>query len=99
MSLQVNVTIPDDRWEAIGTPDPDDGLDGRERLLAEIVVNGMPMHLEAWEIADPGPLNFQEAKVDDESLASIGAALGQSGPFDTLPIGGREYVLIASPHG
>lgn len=88
---EIQITIPDDAWE------PNDAFDDpRNRLLVQIVVNDCPMHLEAWEVTYSQEL---QVLVDGgDELDAIGSAVGADGHFQTVEIGDREYVLVASPY-
>lgn len=68
------------------------------RLFAEVGVNGWWFHAEAWEVADD---ESQVQRATDpeceEQLGAIHAALGCDGPFQTLSIGERRYVVVIYP--
>jgi hypothetical protein len=69
----------------------------RFRLKTTLVVNGLPLHLEAIAVRD-GEQGLQEANdPSDESLALVHEAVGAHGQWQTLEIDGRDYVLIATP--
>ncbi|HEY1292853.1 MAG TPA: hypothetical protein VGJ60_07240 [Chloroflexota bacterium] len=91
---EVQITIPDDAWE------PNDGLaDPRSRLLATISINDCPMHLEAWEVrVNEEGIQEPTAIEDDGDFWNLYAAVGADGHFQTVEIGGREYILVASPY-
>lgn len=88
------ITIPDDAWE------PNTALgDGRARLLTKLTINGVPLHLEAWALEDEEDEDgVRHALVDDDDLDRLVEAVGADGPFRTLEIGGRDYVLVATPY-
>lgn len=96
MSLTTRINIPPGMWEETGSDD-EDHKDPRARLLASITINGLPMHLEAFAVvevdgiqmaADPA---FQR---DVEALQDM-----QDCAFQTVEIAGRDYILVATPHG
>ena len=92
---EIQITIPDDAWE------PNDALeDPRSRLLCQIVINDCPMHLEAWQVSyDEASLGRLQFLVDGgDELDAIAGAVGADGAFQTVEIGDREYVLVASPY-
>ena len=65
--------------------------------MATLVVNGLPLHVEAIEV-EIGDGDVQQANdTSDELLALIHDAVGADGHWQTLDIGGRDYVLIATP--
>lgn len=82
------IDIPESAWEVC--------VD-ESRLLAQITVNGLSMHLEAWEVYDTKD-GMQCAVQHDEDFERIFYAVGADAAFQTLTIRGREYVLVATPH-
>lgn len=88
----VRIDIPDDAWEADCI-----GVDGPDRLLTTINVNGLYMHLEAWHVR-PDERGDQVCEFDDEAFGLLHTAVGADGSFSTVTIRGREYILIASPY-
>lgn len=91
--------VPEGAWQNADHADHDrcGCVPARHRLVAEIAVNGTPMRLEAHLVvpgADP-----QRSFVDDESISLIHDAVAADGPWATIEIGGREYVLVATPAG
>lgn len=90
----VPVFVPESAWQ--------ESADGPAHLLAQLSVNGLPMHLEAWEVADfpvDGGASTEQRAVDrDEDLAMIFNAVAADAAFRTLTVRGRTYVLVATPH-
>ncbi len=88
------LTIPEAQWEATG-----DYLDDPfSRLTAEIELNGIPMHVEAFEIdADNRDgQHLRDADADD----ALGRLVGDGGfPVRTMTMHGREYAVLISPFG
>ena len=85
-----SVEIPASAWQ----PAAEDG----SRLITTVVVNGLPLHLEAIEVSTD-EYGIQRGCGDaDESLATIHEVVGAEGHWQTVTIGGRDYVLIASPY-
>lgn len=89
----IELSIPDDEWQPNpGLNDPLSGLAG-----PTVIINGLPMHMEAWQVvnSDEG----QEA-VDTwaEEYFGLRGAVHAYGAFQTLTIGDREYVVVLSPH-
>jgi hypothetical protein len=88
------VTVHDDSWEKTGDNDP------LSRLSAAIVLNGVPLHVEARAVQVDEASGCQSAMGNDwpedvdEHLAAIA---NPDGPFLTWTTGGREYVLLAFP--
>jgi hypothetical protein len=89
----INIKVPDDAWQETGSE-----ADTRSRLLTTIVVNGCFMHLEAYAVADEGDLqSFADLpyfELEEEAFFSL-----TTGATDTVEITGREYLLVATPHG
>jgi len=88
-----NIHIPEDAWE------PNNALaDPRQRLLATMSINGCPMHLEAWEVSYDEEQGIQFLVDGADDLDNLALAVGADGHFQTVEIGDREYVLVASPY-
>lgn len=85
-----NLTIPEDAWE----PQEPDGTDPWGRILAAFTVNGHPLHLEAWAVAD-NQEGIQEVTEYPDNLDHISAISGDGGRFRTITVKGREYMLVA----
>lgn len=88
------ITVADDEWQRLDDHEP-------SRLCTDLLVNGVPLHLEAWpvfidesrgyqvqEYVGPHPEAFQALEV-------IGDA---PGTYATLAFRGQSYVLVAFPH-
>lgn len=87
--MRSSVDIPASAWLV-------DRQDG-SRLRTTLVVNGVPLHLEAIAV-EVGEGGVQDASNrSDESLALVHGAVGANGHWQTLEINGRDYVLIATP--
>lgn len=71
------------------------GGDG-SRLLGTIVINGCDLHLEALAVSRDG--DMQIWSTDAGELSALHDAVGAGGPWQTVTINGREYVLIATPY-
>lgn len=78
-------------WQATGPEE-----DVRGRLLAQISVAGVSMHLEAWAVQEKD--GFQVSDVWDDDFQQIAAGIGIEEHWHTVEMGGREYVLIATPY-
>ncbi|WYK05472.1 hypothetical protein DWF04_006075 [Cereibacter sphaeroides f. sp. denitrificans] len=78
-------------WDETGQEDP------RSRLLAHIRVAGVDMHLEAIEVAET---EDGQIAICDERRNDLGTLQDIEGTaFATVEIGGRDYVLYATPYG
>ena len=62
-------------------------------------IEGVPFHLTAFEVITDPTSGVQEAVINDEDLGRIHGALGNDGPWMTVDIAGRDYVIIADPYG
>lgn len=93
-----SIDIPDSAWEAAGDYDECSPGDERARLRTTIVVAGILMHLEAYQVSDDIE---DEQHVIDGQLDSILTNLVGDGayPLATKIIDGREYILVATPYG
>lgn len=86
------VTIPASHWE-----ETTDGVEPRSRLLANIVINGLPLHVEAWAVELVDGLQESLTAFPDD-LDHLDNIAGPDKPFMTTKIEGQEYVLVAYPH-
>lgn len=92
MAHEVTITIPEDAWSE------NPGIaDGRNCLYATLIVNGLHMHLEAWEVHDDEGIQRAIAEEYEDSLGLLHEAISADGHFDTREIAGRTYVLVAFP--
>lgn len=86
-----NLTIPEDAWE----PQADSFEDPWSRLGAAFTINGHPLHLEAWALADDSEGIQVSLTEYPDDLDHISAISGDGGRFMTTTIKGREYMLVA----
>lgn len=96
------ITVPDDAWRHRGgNEDPGARLGATVAVTAHSPVEGkstLYMHLEAWAVhVDEQDIQTTVDFDFDEDLAMLHAAVGAEGHFETLYVGGREYVVFASP--
>lgn len=85
------IEIPPEAWEPTG-PDGDERL----RLLTQISINGHAFHAEAYRVTDS-----REQDVDGDYFEQEwrGICMLQDvAPYQTMTIGGAEYVVVISPH-
>ena len=96
MAKDPSLTIPDSAWAPTG--DYDNSDDARRRLSVTIEINATPMHLEAVAIE---PRDDDEQHVYDADYdEALGLIAGDGAfPVQTTEIGGREYILFATPVG
>ncbi len=89
------IRAPDSEWEW------DNGA--RNRGLATITANGLPMYLQAIEVTgrDPDGTGWEEMNAADagyqEELDFVYLVGGADSLFGTVQIEGRDYVLVATP--
>lgn len=83
-----NVTVPDERWE-----DTEDG-----RLLASMIVCGVPMFLEAYEIVEHEDGSWDGAHERGSDLDAIWNAVGGDKRWYWFERGGKKYALVATPY-
>lgn len=93
MNTNLILGIPDSAWRPLdGLEDPLSGLAG-----PTVTINGLSMHMEAWQVftTDHGHVPVDAWEYEYASLCD---AVHADGPFQTLKIGEREYVIVLSPH-
>lgn len=89
-----SVTIPDEAWEEVN-----EGLETpRNSLITTLVVNGLPMHLEAWRVEVVGDIQGAADSEYHDCFEQLHAAVNADGHFNTTTISGGEYILVATPH-
>jgi len=85
-----NVTLDHLKW--VDSSDNDD----RSRLLATLQLDDVNFHVEAYEATEgDGVQQFKGAYGDTPE--KVYEAIGCDGPWYTVTIDGREYVLIITP--
>jgi hypothetical protein len=97
MPLQNFIDIPDlPAGEIQWTDATCDDTHPGHKLVASISIAGCPMCLEAHEVlyTEHG---MQEFRALEDDLVAIHEATSMDGPWQTVRIQDREYVLIATP--
>lgn len=84
--------IPPAAWK-----DVSDGPD-RSILMATVTIGGVSHHLKAIEVTRQHTVQCAVDPVAEEELAELHASCGASGPFETVTLEDREYVLTLTPH-
>ena len=97
-------------WRAIGEPWDDEDESGkpvhhdeREHLLATVQIGSCSFHMEARQVAYEhdarnGRITRQHfADGDNETISALHLASGGDSAFETLSIGGRDYVVFMTP--
>src|SRR6266540_642544 len=93
ISAAIQVPAPEWEWDN----------EARNRGFATVTVNGLPMHLEAIEVAgrEADGTGWEEMNAADaeyqEELDFVYLVGGADSPFGTVQIEGRDYVLVATP--
>lgn len=91
------IDIPSPLWE--GNP----GIDhpnNQRHFAGTLVINGVPMHLEALQVEEVGGLQTANAAEYAEDLNAMYQITGADGPLMTSPAieEGQQFVLYATPH-
>jgi hypothetical protein len=93
MSNLLHLSIPESEWQPNpGFEDPLVGLTG-----PTLVINGLSMHVEAWQVTDTG-IDQDPAATWSEEYNLLHAAVHADGSFQTLRLHGRDYIIVISPH-
>jgi hypothetical protein len=100
------LTIPEDVWREHGEwPHPGDPTTAHfqpsDRLSATLTINGTPFFAEAYALVhgeQQAAIQQQAAMQDDDDLDLHHQAAHGDGPFQTMTIRGREYVVVVTPH-
>jgi hypothetical protein len=97
MLTDFSVTIPDDQWEDVTSTVASDAP-ARSILLSTVTVNGCSLHVEAIEVLKGEPVQQAAHEDLEEQFERVWAAAeGYGGPLQEAQIGGRRYVLLATP--
>ena len=92
---EFHLAIPDSSWQPVGDPDGPGGE--HAQLLATITINGVPLHLNAHQVADD-EMCLQRGVQQDEMLDRLADLAEPAGPWMTCDIGGWSYILFATPY-
>jgi hypothetical protein len=88
------ITIADDEWERLDDHEP-------SRLRTDLLVNGVPLHLEAWPVCANESRGYQVQEYvgpHPEAFQALETIDDADGTYATLAVRGQAYVLIAFPH-
>ena len=83
------LTIADDDWMT--------GGEDNDHLTTILVINGTFHHLEAIRVIEDDDGQQHAASPDFEDSIDGMFAIGGEGPFDTVTIRGKSYVLVVIP--
>lgn len=95
MRKTLHLTIPESEWEPnAGLADPLTGLIG-----PTLVINGLSMHVEAWQVTTEPDADFPQEPASDwiDEYESLHAAVHADGSFQTLRLFDRDYIVVISP--
>lgn len=67
-------------------------------LLTTVLIHGVPHHLKAIEVQMRESLQRAVNPSAEQELSDVHAACAASGPFETVRLSGREYVMTLTPH-
>lgn len=89
MTEPMRMAVPEEAWEPTFEDDP-------RRLTAIGTLNGLRMRLTAFEVAlDEAGAQVAVDPEDDEDFADLHGAFAAEGPYPTLTVRGRSYVVFA----
>lgn len=89
------VNWPDEYWEATGD---DDDPTSRLSLTPILHVCGVPMHVEAHAVEVINDVQEGSHPWGQDAINGICQIYEPDGPFTTIEIKGREYVMVCFPH-
>lgn len=105
------IIVPNEAWQKTGQVDGDpataesDDTPESRLLCSSVVINGLSMHLEAYEVKQlPVEHNGMEYEEQVAANSAFEDEVGshqamQDTTFQTTEIMGRTYILVATPHG
>lgn len=70
----------------------------RSVLTMTVLIGGVGHHLKAIQVQMRRAVQCAVSPAADEELTEFHAACGASGPFETVRIEGRDYVMTLTPH-
>ena len=89
----INITIDDEVWDDNGPScDPDC------RLLADISINGLQMHLEAFRVIEGADGTIRPCVCVADEYWGIYESIRASGVFRYITIREKLYSLFATPY-
>lgn len=89
----IEIVIPDDNWQEAGVAE-----DPSSRLLCTFVINGMHYHVEAFATVMVDGVQLAAHNDCERSLDGMFEIGQPGGPFETMEIRGREYILTMTPY-
>lgn len=70
----------------------------RSVLLMTVLIRGIPHHLKAIQVEKRNTVQSAVDPTAEKELGDVHALCGASGPFQTVRLDGREYVMTLTPH-
>jgi hypothetical protein len=70
----------------------------RSLLMTTVLIDGVSHHLKAIQVTTREGLQRTFDRKAEEELNDIHAACGATGPFETVTLEDREYVMTLTPH-
>jgi hypothetical protein len=93
----IPIAVPKDAWAFTG---PERAP--MSRLMAQLEINGCPLHLEAYQVTttrrDVPNIQMAEDPEFDDVLEHLQRAVYGDGPWQTVELFDREYILVATPY-
>lgn len=81
-------------WEPVSFLDGDPEFPSQ--LHAKMIINGCPMHLEAYRVGSDGELSDRKHK---SAIDCMKVALRDDQRWQTIEYRGYPYVIVAIPYG
>lgn len=95
----VNVALPDTFWRPDGERNAETGAYATTRLLGTLVLGGTYFHVHAIQV-ESDPVACTQIAVDQQyqpDLDDLATVVTPDGNWETMMIGGAEYVVYMSP--
>jgi hypothetical protein len=86
------LAVSEDLWRDAG-----DDEDPTSRLRIVAWISGTMHHLEAIAVSNEDGLQSGARPWSETYLGALDLAVGGDGPYNTIQIRGREYVLVLAP--
>jgi len=91
---RVRIEPVDLYWEQVSYLDDDPLLPSQ--LHAKVIINGCPMHFEAYRVGKDGEVSDRKQK---SAIDCLKIALRDDQPWQTIDYQGYPYVVVAIPYG
>jgi hypothetical protein len=94
--LGLHLEIPASAFQPTADPYKPDGMREDDHLLATVTICGVDFHVDAFAVRMVK--GVQTASQYDEDLGDLHRIVGAEGPFQTVTIRRRNYVLVLTPY-